>query len=716
MASRYSGPLGKAFSGDRDMAMSLQSRARVLVQMLFDKIKADPFKGKGSMHRQWNMEDGSIVHAYVNTLGAWPIVRTWIESPIGGGGGGLPASWYFAILEHGALQLAPRSDDYLPLSVYTGSAVKSYYINSVNLVSRGRGDYYLSEIYAEPTPIGGQVDRLLQQLEAERFYNLSITTPPITLSSLYTGLMRLAVQSWLSVGRSVASGAYVSTYGDLVLAPATNYAAPYTPVRPAYAGLIKHENVYWWVRINNSSVTFFKMVANPEVAIPQARQDDPRKSEVRRLASLMPSGYSVTVDVPEIAEIGGQPLAHGWHFNHKQPWKASIVTQRVSPGATSADWYRESTLATLSFAFNEAGEPSASLGIIESDVPFNIPAIHPIWYPSDAGYCTLETELGWRQCPDLAPLYCFYSQDNTLIVARIRNESTNLGTEKTGVFDEMPCGLGSVSRDSQIIGRTQSGGYALGGIDHSSGNISESHAIQTGTLDVRYTSTDYVESSPFSNVGPGCDGTGGSLNIDGDITAFLNVTFLRGGIFRDITSWSRSISNTYQSVIIPRDDAEAAYIIKKSSDKVYGKTQNIGYPAEGNPGQWVEMTIGGVFVRTVGPVTVDYVRKIRIEHASGTYQTDVTNFPDEESFDGSSAHLITSRGVFEADAPDGSVWENCLFGSQAYPCGICSGATVSLAYSSGGVFTTGGGNKQYLDTYSPDAGSSPRSLRWIGDA
>jgi hypothetical protein len=194
------------------------------------------------------------------------------------------------------------------------------------------------------------------------------------------------------------------------------------------------------------------------------------------------------------------------------------------------------------------------------------------------------------------------------------------------------------------------------------------------------------------------------------------VTFLRGGIFRDITSWSRSISNTYQSVIIPRDDAEAAYIIKKSSDKVYGKTQNIGYPAEGNPGQWVEMTIGGVFVRTVGPVTVDYVRKIRIEHASGTYQTDVTNFPDEESFDGSSAHLITSRGVFEADAPDGSVWENCLFGSQAYPCGICSGATVSLAYSSGGVFTTGGGNKQYLDTYSPDAGSSPRSLRWIGDA
>jgi hypothetical protein len=65
------------------MAMSLQSRARVLVQMLFDKIKADPFKGKGSLHHQWNMEDGSVVHAYVNTLGAWPIVRTWIESPLG---------------------------------------------------------------------------------------------------------------------------------------------------------------------------------------------------------------------------------------------------------------------------------------------------------------------------------------------------------------------------------------------------------------------------------------------------------------------------------------------------------------------------------------------------------------------------------------------------------------------------------------------------------
>jgi hypothetical protein len=74
--------LGKQFSGDRDMAMSLQSRARVLVQQCFDTINAAPINGKGSLHRAWRMEDGTVIHAYVQTLGAAPIVRTWIESPV----------------------------------------------------------------------------------------------------------------------------------------------------------------------------------------------------------------------------------------------------------------------------------------------------------------------------------------------------------------------------------------------------------------------------------------------------------------------------------------------------------------------------------------------------------------------------------------------------------------------------------------------------------
>lgn len=81
MPGRYTGTLGKAFSGDRDTAVSHQSRARVLVEQIFDTIRAKPLNGKGSLSRSWQMVDGSVVHAYVNTLGEWPIVRTWIESP-----------------------------------------------------------------------------------------------------------------------------------------------------------------------------------------------------------------------------------------------------------------------------------------------------------------------------------------------------------------------------------------------------------------------------------------------------------------------------------------------------------------------------------------------------------------------------------------------------------------------------------------------------------
>lgn len=82
MPGRYSGPLGKAFSGDRDVAMSLQGRARILVQQVWDAINGKPLDGKGSLHRADHLPDGTVIHAYVNTMGVWPIVRTWIESPI----------------------------------------------------------------------------------------------------------------------------------------------------------------------------------------------------------------------------------------------------------------------------------------------------------------------------------------------------------------------------------------------------------------------------------------------------------------------------------------------------------------------------------------------------------------------------------------------------------------------------------------------------------
>jgi hypothetical protein len=78
---RYTGQLGRSFSGDKRRAVELQSRARVLVGRLLQDIKR-----QGGYGQKWGTEkqlDGSVIHAWVlsNIKGQQPIIRTWIESP-----------------------------------------------------------------------------------------------------------------------------------------------------------------------------------------------------------------------------------------------------------------------------------------------------------------------------------------------------------------------------------------------------------------------------------------------------------------------------------------------------------------------------------------------------------------------------------------------------------------------------------------------------------
>jgi hypothetical protein len=82
MTSRYTGPVGKSFAGDRERAMTLQGTARILCQQLINRIKAPPFNGVGQQYGSRRLPDGSIIHAMVQMLGLAPIVRTWIESPV----------------------------------------------------------------------------------------------------------------------------------------------------------------------------------------------------------------------------------------------------------------------------------------------------------------------------------------------------------------------------------------------------------------------------------------------------------------------------------------------------------------------------------------------------------------------------------------------------------------------------------------------------------
>ena len=85
MPGRYTGVVGKSFSGDRDKARSRQGAAQVLVQSLVDRIKNSPMKGRGLLTGKKYLADGSTVWAMVNMIGIVPIVRTWVDAPVGDG-------------------------------------------------------------------------------------------------------------------------------------------------------------------------------------------------------------------------------------------------------------------------------------------------------------------------------------------------------------------------------------------------------------------------------------------------------------------------------------------------------------------------------------------------------------------------------------------------------------------------------------------------------
>jgi len=82
MPGRYTGTIGKSFSGDRDKARSRQGAAQVLVQSLMDRIKNSPMKGRGLLTGKKYLADGSTIWAMVNTIGIVPIVRTWVDAPV----------------------------------------------------------------------------------------------------------------------------------------------------------------------------------------------------------------------------------------------------------------------------------------------------------------------------------------------------------------------------------------------------------------------------------------------------------------------------------------------------------------------------------------------------------------------------------------------------------------------------------------------------------
>lgn len=186
---RYTGPLGKSFAGDRQRAMSLQSRARVLVGRLLYALKRQG--GKGQQYGTERQDDGSVIHAYVlaNIKGQQPLIRTWIESPVRVAASEIIApQWSIGPLWSGIVY--PVYDTNYPISqapvYYTGKKVgaTSWRHNAFCIE-----DFSIEEAFGKFLPLRNTVS------PTDKGIPYTYKQP-----SVYSGTMRTVVQHMLGAG------------------------------------------------------------------------------------------------------------------------------------------------------------------------------------------------------------------------------------------------------------------------------------------------------------------------------------------------------------------------------------------------------------------------------------------------------------------------------------------------------------------------------------
>ena len=668
-------------------------------------------------------------------VGLAPIIRALVESPVGVKTFG--SDLVTDIMEHGGLYSIYRGAEDLPATIYIGNELRTYFSSTTNHQNRAGLTFYASEIYTDTNRTSRPaIQYLLDQFEIERRGDISHLTPRVTLSSLYTGRMRLLIQALLGAGRCISRATYFlmseSSFAD---AYSVNQACPFDAANPNTDGLIvSPQGVYWWVRISSANIKFRKLKTDDTLQLRSFGLSG-TKLLVHELAALVPdtSRPEVVVSISGLVDVIGtrEPVAYGWHFNYASPWKASIVTYQTGADAVSANWYRESTLATVSFSFVEE-VPTGTLQILEQDVKFNLPSINPLWYDSGYGYCALvpPAVLNSQTSDPNAPLYCFYGRDNVLKVLRYTRAFENVTTGDVSDVGWNPCGCGDSYSYSQFEeSKTTTGGYLLEGVDFSVDNISYNREYVNGYQENKpmgsVTNIDYTSAITTTN---DCAGNNTTAAVVGLTPPFGysrvppgGQTGLYASAYSDTTRWFHSIQNDKQFAAIAVGDAEAVMLSRLSTDKVYGKVRTISAITPGLSGDIIEWQLSEIEVRPPSgsweSLSVSIITKSSTPGFgwSGTYGGgSMEYFPEVESIY-SETKLITSREAIDVSGAS-DVWDGCYGANILDPCVGCSAPLVSMAYSSGGFFTPVPGLPQPIKGYPDTMPMSYLYTRWIGDA
>lgn len=735
-------------------------------------VQAEFARRMASLHyptyrvQTWNYSDGSRIKAHVwrDVLGE----RARVEIAA------VPASVQedFSVrllFESGALILTPDIQDVTwEAAIYYGADIGEYFSGTgtqiynretkfhlQGVVSYDETDFLPDTNWAKVAPSsspypsvryknsGGEIGGLRLQLATERYYVLLPATPAVTLSSQYTGVMRLAVQCWMAAGRSPGSQLYLSAFGDSIFVQAKHCPCPFDLVDPHNDGLIHDEGFnFWWVRINFSEVTFVKMKnyapefsesVLPNLAPGSEQYETYLQSAIAYLVKDE-DFEPVVVTLPELADVlgsGRSPVAHGWHFNRTgTPWRAAIVTVRQGAESTNEDWYQEATLARLDFNFAD-GVPTATASIIAQDAAFALPSIHSVYYPVGAGFCSLSAPPGVtisQSAADNVPLYCFFSSAGELITLSWTRYLKEHRTSDSIDTAWLPCGPGDRVVQTYMGARyVDVGGFTLGSIDLSDGSESGSQSYthifrdsSNGGIAVQTTNSGMID--VFDQGGTQATICGGPQSISDVIGDEYEDWYIPpGGLIRSFaylsrTSYTKLVSREsyYQFVVIPGYDAEGAFIGHHTKDYVsaHNVVDSMSY------GTYIVMA-------DVDSTMVKYAPSAEYEEGPGythTYRpyspnlnTISSTVVPAKTIYGGEVTYVCSTGEHASDSPPYPAWQACL-GSNGCD-GNCS-AEASFGYYSGGMYSKKDEPRglAFLGGFNYNDSASPRITRWLGKA
>ena len=336
-------------------------------------------------------------------------------------------------METGA-HVVPNPEAY-PLKVYAGSALQSYIAGSESPIpeSNPATTQHLLGFAPGCSPV-------TPTLDSENAYNSTLyatdkgaLSSSETISTQYTGLMRLAVQAKSGSNRSVS---------DL---------APWT-ISPATCGLLRSDTYeYFAVHIDSTGCTIAELegglecvrdwLARNKAGTLTLNADDVVRWEAYLMATLKPArdenGAYITHSVLTSTQLesvynGRAPLCNGWHFSRGWENECSIVAWRNGTLASTNSWYWETTLATVDFDVN-ATTPTATLTTPEADQEVSLYwQVDKLWYPSGSNMQLKLPPASNYTAKDTSAnntaIYCFYDDSGLQVVRHQHSKEAPAGS------------------------------------------------------------------------------------------------------------------------------------------------------------------------------------------------------------------------------------------------------------------------------------------------